>query len=206
MNIPIVGVAGGTGSGKTTLSNAIINLIGKSEIVYIQQDSYYKDRSAVPLKKREDINYDLPGAFDSRLLLHHLNELIRGKSIRKPIYDFKTHTRKKETEIVYPRKFILVEGILIFNNKNLRELMDLKIFLGIDAEIRLCRRIMRDINERGRDINSITEQWLKTVKPMYEKYVYPTRRYADIVYSKYPTKKQVDLLVERIKRYLMKKC
>jgi len=198
----IIGIAGGSGSGKTSLANTIINLIGKECATFIQYDSYYRDRSHIPFEQRGNINYDLLEAFESELLIYHLNELIKGRRIKKPIYDFKTHARKNKIEVIYPHDIIIVEGILIFCDKKLRNLMDLKIFLDIKADIRLYRRIMRDVKERKRSIDAIINQWLTTVKPMYDKFVAPTREYSDIIYNNDPTDDEIEFLIGKIKKSL----
>jgi len=163
----IIGVAGGTGSGKTTVSVAILERVGRERITYIQHDSYYKDLSHLPLEERHKINFDHPDALDTNLLVEHLKRLQAGSLIEVPIYDFTTHTRKGETRRVEPRAVTLVEGILIFADKALRDLMDVKIFVDTDADIRFLRRLQRDITERGRTLESVIRQYLETVRPMH---------------------------------------
>lgn len=177
----IIGVAGGTGSGKTTVSVAILERVGREQITYIQHDSYYKDLSPLPLEERHKINFDHPDALDTNLLVEHLKRLQAGSLIEVPIYDFTTHTRKRETRRVEPRAVTLVEGILIFADKALRELMDVKIFVDTDADIRFLRRLQRDITERGRTLESVIRQYLETVRPMHLEFVEPSKRYADII-------------------------
>lgn len=177
----IIGVAGGTGSGKTTVSVAILERVGREQITYIQHDSYYKDLSHLPLEERHKINFDHPDALDTNLLVEHLKRLQAGSLIEVPIYDFTTHTRKRETRRVEPRAVTLVEGILIFADKALRELMDVKIFVDTDADIRFLRRLQRDITERGRTLESVIRQYLETVRPMHLEFVEPSKRYADII-------------------------
>jgi len=177
----IIGVAGGTGSGKTTVSEAILERVGKERITYIQHDSYYKDLSHLPLEERHKINFDHPDALDTSLLVEHLKRLQAGSSVEVPIYDFTTHTRKRETRRVEPRSVTLVEGILIFADKALRELMDVKIFVDTDADIRFIRRLQRDITERGRTMESVVRQYMETVRPMHLEFVEPSKRYADII-------------------------
>lgn len=177
----LVGVAGGTGSGKTTLSQAILQQIGAERVAYIQHDSYYVDRSSIPPGDRQAVNYDHPDALENQLLISHLKTLLEYKPIEKPIYDFKTHTRKRETERVEPKDIILLEGILILVDPRLRELMNLKVFVDTDADVRLLRRIKRDIEERGRTIQSVMDQYLSTVRPMHLEFVDPSKRYADLI-------------------------
>jgi len=177
----IIGVAGGTGSGKTTVSVAILERVGRERITYIQHDSYYKDLSHLPLEERHKINFDHPDALDTNLLVEHLKRLQAGSLIEVPIYDFTTHTRKGETRRVEPRAVTLVEGILIFADKALRDLMDVKIFVDTDADIRFLRRLQRDITERGRTMESVIRQYLETVRPMHLEFVEPSKRYADII-------------------------
>ncbi len=177
----IIGVAGGTGSGKTTVSVAILERVGRERITYIQHDSYYKDLSHLPLEERHKINFDHPDALDTNLLVEHLKRLQAGSLIEVPIYDFTIHTRKGETRRVEPRAVTLVEGILIFADKALRDLMDVKIFVDTDADIRFLRRLQRDITERGRTMESVIRQYLETVRPMHLEFVEPSKRYADII-------------------------
>lgn len=177
----IIGVAGGTGSGKTTVSEAILERVGRERITYIQHDSYYKDLSHLPLEERHKINFDHPDALDTNLLVEHLKRLQAASPIEVPIYDFTTHTRRRETRRVEPRGVTLVEGILIFADKGLRELMDVKIFVDTDADIRFIRRLQRDITKRGRTMESVVHQYLETVRPMHLEFVEPSKRYADII-------------------------
>lgn len=177
----IIGVAGGTGSGKTTVSEAILERVGRERITYIQHDSYYKDLSHLPLEERHRINFDHPDALDTNLLVEQLKRLQAGSPAEVPIYDFTTHRRRKETRRVEPRRVTLVEGILIFADKALRELMDVKIFVDTDADIRFIRRLQRDITERGRTVESVMRQYLETVRPMHLEFVEPSKRYADII-------------------------
>lgn len=177
----IIGVAGGTGSGKTTVSEAILERVGRERITYIQHDSYYKDLSHLFPEERHKINFDHPDALDTNLLVEHLKRLQTGSPVEVPIYDFTTHTRRKETKRVEPRGVTLVEGILIFVDRALRELMDVKIFVDTDADIRFIRRLQRDIAERGRTMESVIRQYLETVRPMHLEFVEPSKRYADII-------------------------
>jgi uridine kinase len=177
----IIGVAGGTGSGKTTVSEAILDRVGRDRIAYIQHDSYYKDRSHIPLEERANVNFDHPDALESELLAQHLKLLKEGHAVEVPLYDFTTHTRKPETKQVEPRKVILVEGILIFADKALRNLMDIKIYVDTDADIRFIRRLQRDITERARTVESVIGQYMETVRPMHLEFVEPSKRYSNII-------------------------
>ena len=177
----VIGVAGGTGSGKTTVSQAILDRVGSDQIAYLQHDSYYRDRSQVPPEERATANFDHPDALESELLAHHLASLKTGQTVQVPIYDFTTHTRKARTVAVEPRKVILVEGILIFTEKALRELMDIKVFVDTDSDVRFIRRLQRDINERGRTMESVIRQYTETVRPMHLEFVEPSKRYADVI-------------------------
>ena len=179
-DILVIGIAGGTGSGKTTLMD---NLIGKfwDEVTVLSHDNYYKRHDDMPYEERCKLNYDEPAAFDTSLMVYHLDQLRHGYSIECPVYDFTVHNRSDETIRLVPHKVIIVEGILIFENEELRNLMDIKIFVDTDADIRLCRRIKRDVNKRGRSLESVLTQYQQTVKPMHERYVEPSKKYADLV-------------------------
>ncbi|MGC8838638.1 MAG: uridine kinase [Anaerolineae bacterium] len=177
----IIGVAGGTGSGKTTVAQEILQRVGPDRIAYIQHDSYYRDQSHLPFHERARVNYDHPDALESELLVEHLKQLRAGHAVEVPIYDFTTHTRRPETRRVEPRRVILVEGILIFADRALREMMDVKIFVDTDPDIRFIRRLQRDIRERGRSMESVIEQYLSTVRPMHMEFVEPSKRYADVI-------------------------
>jgi len=176
----VIGIAGGSGSGKTTVASRIISAVGEERVTYIQHDSYYKDRSNIPLEEREKINYDHPDALETSLLVRHLHKLLEGSPVEIPIY-FITHTRKPVGNIVYPRDVIIVEGILIFVEKELRELFDIKLYVDTDPDIRFIRRLKRDIEERGRTIDSVIKQYLETVRPMHIEFVEPTKRFADVI-------------------------
>ena len=179
-DILVIGIAGGTGSGKTTLMN---NLITKFEgmVTIISHDNYYKRHDDMTYEERSKLNYDEPAALETDLMARHLEALRRGESILCPVYDFAVHNRSDETVRIVPQRVIIVEGILIFENRQLRDLMDIKIFVDTDADVRLCRRIKRDVNKRGRTLESVLLQYQQTVKPMHEKYVEPSKRFADIV-------------------------
>lgn len=179
-NIMIIGVAGGTGSGKTTLVNQLRKRFGDN-VVVLYHDNYYKPYSELPFSERAKLNYDHPDAFDTDLLVSHLKALKENQAIECPVYDYKLYTRSDKTEIIFPSKVIIVEGILVFADENLRNMMDIKIFVDTDADVRILRRILRDVEERGRSIKSVVEQYLSTVKPMHEQFVEPSKRYADII-------------------------
>ena len=178
--ILVIGIAGGTGSGKTTLMK---NLIARfaDDVTVLSHDNYYKRHDELPYEERCKLNYDEPAALETELMARHLEALRRGEAISCPVYDFAVHNRSDETVRIVPQRVIIVEGILIFENKELRDLMDIKIFVDTDADVRLCRRIKRDVNKRGRTLESVLTQYQQTVKPMHEKYVEPSKRYADIV-------------------------
>ena len=179
-NILVIGIAGGSGSGKTTLLKNIIQTFGPS-ITVLSHDNYYKRHDEMTYEERCCLNYDEPAALETDLMVKQLEQLKNGQEILCPVYDFTVHNRSDETILIKPERVIIVEGILIFENKNLRELMDIKIFVDTDADIRICRRIKRDVNKRGRSLESVIKQYQETVKPMHEKYVEPSKKYADIV-------------------------
>jgi len=177
----VIGIAGGTGSGKTTVANEILNRVGPEIVAYIPHDAYYKDFADLPPNQKAEINYDHPHSLDTALMTKQITKLINGEAIDLPIYDFTTHSRTDKTIPIKPNPVILVEGILIFTDPVLRELCDVKIFVDTDADIRLIRRIRRDITERGRTIESVLTQYEKTVRPMHLEFVEPAKRYADII-------------------------
>lgn len=177
----IIGIAGGSGSGKSTVTQEIYQLLKAYDIRIIQQDSYYKDQSTIPFEERIKTNYDHPFSFDNDLLIEHLNALKENKAIEKPIYDFSIHNRIKETERVEPAAVIIIEGILIFADERIRELCDIKIFVDTDSDVRIIRRILRDMKERGRTLDSVILQYLNTVRPAHMQFCEPTKRYADII-------------------------
>ena len=179
-NILVIGIAGGTGSGKTTLMKNLINRF-EDVVTVISHDNYYKRHDDIPYEERCKLNYDEPSAFDTSLMVYHLDQLRHGYAIECPVYDFTVHNRSSETIHIVPKKVIIVEGILIFENEELRNLMDIRIFVDTDADIRLCRRIKRDVNKRGRSLESVLAQYQQTVKPMQERYVEPSKKYADLV-------------------------
>ncbi len=177
----VVGGAGGSGSGKTTVVHRILDRVGWDRIAYLPHDAYYKDASHLPWNQRVHLNYDHPNSLDNDLLIAHLQMLLRGEPVDAPIYDFATHTRKAETRRVLPSPVILVEGILVFVDPRLREMMDIKIYVDTPADERFIRRLLRDIRERGRSVESVVEQYQSTVRPMHMKFVEPSKQYADII-------------------------
>ena len=179
-DILVIGIAGGSGSGKTTLMNRIVERF-KDNITVLSHDSYYRRHDDMTYEERCQLNYDEPAALETELMVRHLDLLRSGQAIDCPVYDFTVHNRSDETTRVEPKKVIIVEGILIFENKQLRDLMNIRIFVDTDADIRLCRRVKRDVNKRGRSLESVLQQYQETVKPMYEKYVEPSKKYAHIL-------------------------
>lgn len=179
---PVVfGVAGGTASGKTTVARAILDAVGASQIAYLPHDAYYSDRSDLTFEERARLNYDHPDSLDTKLLIRHIKQLSKGLPVHVPVYDFTTDRRTEETILVEPSPIILVDGILIFTKRKLRELMDIKIFVDTDSDVRFIRRLQRDMKERGRSLDSVVKQYLETVRPMHLKFVEPSKRYADII-------------------------
>ena len=177
----IIGVTGGSGSGKTSVSRAIFNNFPDHSIMMLEQDSYYKDLSHLSFEERLNTNYDHPFAFDNDLLIQHVGDLLNYKAIEKPVYDYVAHTRSQATIIQEPKEVIILEGILILEDERLRDLMDIKVYVDTDDDIRIIRRIKRDMEERGRTLDSVIEQYLTVVKPMYHQFIEPTKRYADII-------------------------
>jgi uridine kinase len=177
----IIGICGGTGSGKTTVANRILESVCAREVVFIQQDSYYRNLKDLPLDFRQVANFDHPDALDNELLIHHVRKLKNGEAIDLPVYDFKTHSRLNETRPVDPKPIVIVEGILIFSEPRLLELMDIKVFVDTPDDIRFIRRLRRDIAERGRTVDSVIEQYTATVRPMHMQFVEPSKRYADVI-------------------------
>jgi len=185
MNRPlIIGIAGGSGSGKSTVATKILDKIMGYSIAVLDQDSYYKHYPNLSFEERQRINFDHPDAFDMELMHSHLEKLIDNEEVQKPIYDFTVYNRAEETKKVKPAKLIMIEGILIFDNKALRDQMDIKVFVDTDDDIRFIRRMMRDVKERGRDIDNIVNQYTKQVRPMHLTFVEPTKRYADVIIPK----------------------
>jgi len=176
-----IGITGGSGSGKTTVVNHILNSLQHDEVDVIYQDSYYKDLSHLRFEEREAVNFDHPESIDFKLLVEHLKQLKSGKGIEQPVYSFKDHNRTDNTITTYPRKVMIVEGILILSNPELRNMLDIKIFVETDSDERLIRRLKRDITERGRDINEVLSRYQTTLKPMHRQFIEPTKAYADII-------------------------
>lgn len=177
----VIGIAGGSGSGKTTVAQTILQRVGQERIAFLQHDSYYKDLRGLPPAQRNEFNFDHPNSLETELLIEHIGALREGKSIEVPIYDFSTDSRTTQTFTIEPRNVILVEGILIFTEAALRRLFDIKIFVDTDADLRFIRRLERDIHERGRTTESVVRQYLHTVRPMHLEFVEPSKRYADII-------------------------
>ncbi|USS91165.1 uridine kinase [Fructilactobacillus carniphilus] len=199
----IIGVTGGSSSGKTTVSRAILQRLLGHSISIIQQDSYYKDQAEMSMAERKKVNYDHPDAFDNDLLVDQLERLLNYETIEKPVYDYSQFTRSDKTERQEPTDVIILEGILTLNDPRLRDLMDIKVFVDTDDDIRLIRRIQRDTEERGRSLDSIIQQYLGTVRPMYQQFVEPSKRYADIIIPRGGKNNvAIDLLATKIKAIL----
>jgi uridine kinase len=182
MEKPIVfAVAGGTASGKTTVARAILDAVGASQVAYLPHDAYYKDRPDLSAEERALLNYDHPNSLETKLLIRHIKQLLKGQAVYVPVYDFTQHRRTEETVFVEPSPIILVDGILIFTRRKLRELMDIKVFVDTDSDVRFIRRLKRDMDERGRSLNSVVSQYLETVRPMHIKFVEPSKRFADVI-------------------------
>jgi uridine kinase len=177
----VVGIAGGSGSGKTTLAQAILDEIGRERIAFLPHDAYYRDQSQLTFEERLRVNYDHPDALETDLLISHIEALRRGEIIERPVYDFKLNTRSSETRRVVPRQIILVEGILLFYEPQLRKLFDMKLYVDADPDICFIRRLMRDIQERGRSVESVITQYLSTVRPSYIEFVEPSKRFANVI-------------------------
>lgn len=201
-DIMVIGIAGGTGSGKTTLMKNLVQRLG-DEVTVVSHDNYYKRQDHMSYEERCGMNYDEPAAFDTDLMVSQLSALRQGEAVDCPVYDFTVHNRSDKTLRLVPRRVIIVEGILIFENEALRELMDIRIFVDTDADIRLCRRIKRDVNKRGRTLESVLKQYQETVKPMHEAYVEPSKKYAHLVVPEGGKNAvALDMLLDRIQRHL----
>ena len=177
----VIGIGGGSGSGKTTIAESIVEAIGHDDVTLIQHDAYYRDQTHLQVEERAKVNYDHPDSMESDLLVAHLRDLVAGKAIERPVYDFTIHSRAPETVRVEPKQAIIVEGILVLYESSLREVMDLKVYVDTDADLRIARRWERDIKDRGRTFDSVRDQYLTTVRPMHLQFVEPSKRYADIV-------------------------
>ncbi len=203
-NILVVGVAGGSGSGKTTLTKNLLTRFA-DRVSIVHHDNYYRAHDDLTYEERTKLNYDCPEAFETEMMVEHLQLLRQGRSVHCPVYDFTVHNRSGEIEIIEPRPVILVEGILIFAEKALRDLMDIKVFVDTDADVRLARRVLRDVEDRGRTVRSIVDQWQNTVKPMHEMYVEPSKKNADIIIPEGGDNPvALDLLIGRIERHFGK--
>ena len=205
MSTILIGIAGGTGSGKTTLTRHLKEHFGQ-EVTVISHDNYYKRQDGKTYEERAKVNYDHPSAFDTDLLIEHLRQLKAGHSIQCPVYSYSDHNRTDRTVEIFPTKVIIVEGILIFQNPTLRDMFDIKIFVETDADVRILRRALRDVEERGRTLQSVVTQYLTTVKPMHEQYVEPSRKYADIVVLEGGHNLvALDLIMQRIANHIAEK-
>lgn len=201
----LIGITGGTGSGKSTVSKEILKAIHDKNVAIIEQDSYYKNQSHLTFEERTKTNYDHPFAFDNDLLVQHLKDLLNNTSIDKPIYDFEKHTRKEETIKVEPKDIIILEGILILNDERIRDLCDIKIFVDTDSDVRVIRRIKRDIKERGRTLDSVIEQYMTTVRPAHIQFVEPSKKHADIIIPEGGYNKvAIDIIATKINSILNK--
>ena len=202
MDVLVIGIAGGTGSGKTTLMKNLMWQFG-SEITVLSHDNYYRAHHELPYEERCKLNYDEPAAFETELMVRQLKELRAGRAVDCPVYDFTVHNRSDQVIHLVPKSVIMVEGILIFENKALRDLMDIKIFVDTDADIRLCRRIKRDVNKRGRSMESVLLQYQATVKPMHDQYVEPSKKFADLVVLEGGKNLvALDMIMNRIQRHI----
>ncbi len=204
-NCIFIGVAGGSGSGKTTVAHNLVKAFKSEDAVLVEQDAYYTELNHLTIEEKAKVNFDHPNSIEFELLKEHLLKLSRGESIERPIYDFKTHSRKEETVSIHPSKIVIVEGILLFAVPEIRDLFDVKIFVDTDADEMLLRRIERDINERGRTFASIKNQYLNTVKPMYLEFCEPSKRYADVIIPRGGENKiAINMIIAKLKRYLQK--
>lgn len=202
METLVIGIAGGTGSGKTTLTRKISEIFGK-DVSVIYHDNYYKAHDEMPFEERKQLNYDHPDAFDTDLMVKHIDMLCAGQTVECPTYDYTQHTRAKETVIIKPAKILLVEGILIFQPQELADRMNIKIYVDTDADVRILRRIVRDVKKRGRDLDSVITQYLTTVKPMHEQFVEPSKKRADIIIPEGGENRvAIAMLTEHIKGYM----
>ena len=202
-DVMVIGIAGGSGSGKTTLANNIREVFN-DKVIILCHDYYYKSNEGISLEERKKLNYDHPDSFDTDLLIYQLKNLKEGNTIYHPVYSFVEHTRLNETVEVKPTKVIIIEGILIFENKELCDLMDIKVFVDTDADVRIIRRLLRDVQERGRDLDSVVNQYLSTVKPMHEEFVDPSKRRADIIIPEGGENEvALSMLLEKIKSLLI---
>ncbi|MBQ1802572.1 MAG: uridine kinase [Lachnobacterium sp.] len=205
MDTIVIGIAGGTGSGKTTLADKLVESFGLDEVCILRHDNYYKRHDDMPFEERKKLNYDHPDAFDNELLRKHIEDLKAGISVEMPIYDYKEHNRSNQVVEIKPAPVIVLEGILIFDEPSICGLMDIKVFVDTDADVRILRRIVRDVKERGRTLESVIEQYLTTVKPMHEQFVEPSKRRADIIIPNGGENiVALEMLIERVKKQLKK--
>lgn len=203
LNSIVIGVAGGSGSGKTTVVREIVRSLGTEQVAVIHHDSYYRDTGHLPMQERLGINYDHPNSLETELLVKHLRELKEGSAVEIPVYDFTSHSRSTEVQRTDPRKVIIVDGLLILFDRQLRELMDIKVFVDTDADLRFIRRLSRDIRERGRTAESVIEQYITTVRPMHLEFVEPSKRYADLILPEGGHNRvAIDMLITKIKAIL----
>ncbi|QFF99513.1 uridine kinase [Psychrobacillus glaciei] len=199
----IIGITGGSGSGKTSVTNAISEVFKNHSVVVIEQDYYYKDQSHLKFEERLNTNYDHPLAFDNDLLIEHIHNLLNNKAVEKPVYDYAQHTRSTETITIEPKDVIILEGILVLEDERLRNLMDIKLFVDTDSDLRIIRRILRDIHERGRTVDSVVDQYINVVRPMHNQFIEPTKRYADVIIPEGGQNEvAIDLMVTKIKTIL----
>lgn len=204
-DVLVIGIAGGTGSGKTTITRKIIEKFG-DDVSVIRHDNYYKAHHDMTYEERSKLNYDHPDSLDTWMLADDIKALKEGKEVRCPVYDFTIHDRSDETELIKPSKVLIVEGILIFADKRLRDEMDIKIYVDTDADVRILRRILRDVKKRGRSLDSVVEQYLNTVKPMHEQFVEPSKKNADIIIPEGGHNMvALDMVMERVKAHINKK-
>lgn len=202
----VIGVAGGSGSGKTSVTRAIFESFKGHSILMIEQDYYYKDQSGLPFEERLKTNYDHPLAFDNDLLIEHIHKLLNFEPVNKPVYDYSIHTRSEEVILVEPKDVIILEGILVLEDERLRDLMDIKLFVDTDADLRIIRRLFRDIKERGRSMDSVIDQYVNVVRPMHNQFIEPTKRYADIIIPEGGHNHvAIDLMVTKIQTILEQK-
>jgi len=201
----VIGIAGGTGSGKTTVANVILNAVGRHRIAYLPHDAYYRDLTDLPPARKAEVNFDHPDSLETELMIEHVKELKAGKAVDIPIYDFSTHSRTDRTIHVESQRVIIVEGILIFAEPELRTLFDMKLFVDTDTDIRFIRRLQRDIAERGRTMDMVIQQYLGTVRPMHMEFVDPSKRYADVIIPEGGLNQvAMDMVIARIESLLMK--
>ena len=201
-NIMVIGIAGGTGSGKTTITRRLIQAFGE-EVSVVHHDNYYKAHHEMPYEERAKLNYDHPNAFDTDLMLRHIRQLKQGKSIQCPVYDYSIHDRTDKTVLIRPTRVIIVEGILIYESLELCKEMDIKIYVDTDADVRILRRIVRDVRDRGRSLDSVIDQYLNTVKPMHEQFVEPSKRRADVIIPQGGHNQvALEMVIERVRAHL----